>query len=113
MTTNAIARKLDVIQSKAAMRSTDVANLLGVRPETISRWNQGKAFPRPGAESSLLELEYIVDQLSDFYEPHEARLWLFSPQRFLDGKKPADLIHAGRTKEIIAVIDQLRDGVYV
>jgi len=113
MNTNAIARKLEVIQTKGAMRSVDVANLLGTRPETVSRWNQGKAFPRPGAEQQLLDLEYIVDQLSDFYEPQEARLWLFSRQKLLDGKTPASLIQLGKTSEVIAVINQLRDGIFV
>ena len=42
---NAIARRLEAIQTKAAMRSSDVANVLNVRPETVSRWNKGKALP--------------------------------------------------------------------
>ena len=71
---NSIARKLDSIQQKRAMRSVEVANVVGARPETVSRWNQGKAFPRPDAQKLLLELEYIVDRLSDFYEPQDARL---------------------------------------
>lgn len=113
MNTNVIARKLEVIQSKGAMRSIDIANLLGTRPETVSRWNQGKAFPRRAAEKTLLELEFIVDQLSDFYEPEEARMWLFSPQKLLAGKTPADLIHDGETEVVIELIEQLRDGVYL
>ena len=52
---NAIARKLDPIQQKIAMRSVEVANVVGARPETVSRWNQGKAFPRPDAQKLLLE----------------------------------------------------------
>ncbi len=110
---NAIARKLNAIRMKGAMQSVDVANLLGLRPETVSRWNQGKAFPRPGAERTLLELDYIVDELSDFYEPADARLWLYSPQKLLDGARPADLIQAGDTQRVIEIIDQLRDGVYL
>jgi hypothetical protein len=108
--TNAIARKLEVIQKKGAMKSVDVANVLGARPETVSRWNQGKAFPRPDAQKMLLDLEYIVDQLSDFYEPQEARLWLYSRQRLLDGQTPAELIRNGEADKVTAVIDQLRDG---
>src|SRR5229473_2041096 len=106
MHANVISRKLEVLAEKAAMRSIDVANLLGTRPETVSRWNQGKAFPRPDAQKLLLELEYIVDQLSDFYEPNEARLWLFSRQRLLGGDVPAELIQKGRASDVIAVIDQ-------
>ena len=112
-TTNAIARRLDTIQRKSALGSVDVANLLGTRPETVSRWNQGRAFPRPGAQKLLLELEYIVDLLSDFYEPQEARLWLFSRQKLLEGKIPAELIQEGETEAVIFMIDQLRDGVHI
>lgn len=110
---NAIARKLDSIQEKSAMRSVDVANLLGARPETVSRWNQGKAFPRPDAQKNLLALEYIVDELSDIYEPKDARLWLFSRQKLLGGSSPADLIQDGKAEEVIDVIERLKAGVFV
>jgi hypothetical protein len=110
---NAVARKLESIRTKGGMKSVDVANVLGLRPETVSRWNQGKAFPQPDAERTLLELEYIVDELTDFYDPQEARLWLFSRQKLLDGQTPADLIQKGRTDEVRNVIAQLRDGVFI
>jgi len=110
---NAVARKLESIRSKGGMKNIDIANVLGSRPETVSRWNQGRAFPQPEAEKTILELEYIIDQLSDFYEPQEARLWLFSRQKLLNGEKPAELIQQGRTEEVLAVINQLRDGVFI
>ena len=110
---NAVARRLQSIRTKGAMKNVDVANLLELRPETISRWNQGRAFPHPDTEKKLLELEYVIDQLSDFYDPREARLWLFSRQKLLDGEKPAGLIQQGRTVEVLTVINQLRDGVYI
>ncbi|MCU7853318.1 MAG: DUF2384 domain-containing protein [Candidatus Thiodiazotropha sp. (ex Monitilora ramsayi)] len=110
---NAIARKIESIEEKGGMRSADVANILGTRPETVSRWNQGKAFPRGDTEKLLLDLDYIVDQLSDFYEPLEARVWLFSRQRVLDGKRPVDLIQKGDTDTVMQILDQLRDGIYL
>ncbi len=113
MNNNAIARLLNVIQEKGAMRSSDVANVLNVRPETVSRWNQGKAFPRPETEKLLLELEFVVDKLSDFYEPREARLWIFARQRILDDQVPAELIQKGRVDEVLAAVNQLRDSVFV
>jgi len=111
--TNAIARRLESVERKGALRSVDVANIIGTRPETVSRWNQGKAFPRRDAEQALLDLEYIVDQLADFYEPREARLWLFARQKLLKGEIPAELIQKGRSAEVMAVIDQLREGVFI
>jgi hypothetical protein len=110
---NAIARKIESIELKGGMRSVDVANILGTRPETVSRWNQGKAFPRGDTEKMLLDLDYIVEQLSDFYEPLEARLWLYSRQRLLQSERPVDLIQQGKTGIVIDVLDQLRDGVYI
>jgi hypothetical protein len=113
MNLNAIAKKLDAIETKGALRAVDVANILDIRPETVSRWNQGKAFPHPETQKILLELEYIVDQLADFYEPKDARLWLYSRQKRLSGVTPVALIQQGKIDEVIAVIDQLRDGVYI
>lgn len=113
MNANVIAKKLETLQKKAAMRSVDVANVLGIRAETVSRWNQGKAFPRSDAEHTLLELAYVVEQLADLYEPSEARQWLFSRQKLLDGKRPAELIQQGKTEEVIHVIKQLLEGVHI
>lgn len=108
----ALARKLDSLRERGGIRHVDVANLLGTRPETVSRWNQGKAYPHAGTEKELLELEYIVDQLSDFYEPDEARHFLFARQRLLDGHSPAELIKNGRIEEVVALVGRMRDGVY-
>ncbi len=112
MNANVIARKLEMLLQKGAIRAVDVANVLGIRQETVSRWNQGHAFPRPDAERKLLDLEYVVDQLADLYEPSEARLWLFSRQKLLGGETPADLIQNGRTDEVLRVVGQVLDGVH-
>ena len=109
----AIAKRLGSISAKGAMRHVEVANLLGTRPETVSRWNQGRAYPHARTEKTLLELEFIVDQLSDFYEPNEARQWMFAPQKLLRGRSPAELIQDGRIDEVRRLVNQLRDGVYV
>ena len=110
---SAVARKLDSLRSKGAMKNIEVANLLGTRPETVSRWNQGKAYPHPSTEKTLLELEYIVDQLSELYEPDEARQWIFSPQKLLAGVSPASLIRDGRIDDVLRLVSQLRDAVYL
>ena len=113
MSGNAITRRLGAIQEKGAMRSSDVANVLNVRPETVSRWNNGKALPHASTERQLLELEFIVDKLADIYEPHDARLWLFSRQRLLQDRTPAELIQQGHVDEVLAALNQLLDGVHL
>ena len=110
---SAVARKLESLRQKAAMRHIEVANLLGARPETVSRWNQGRAYPHASREKTLLELEFIVDQLSDFYDPNEARQFIFSPQKLLGGMSPAELIREGRIDEVRRLVNQLREAVYL
>ncbi|HEY7300735.1 MAG TPA: hypothetical protein VH684_22790 [Xanthobacteraceae bacterium] len=110
---NAIARKLEALKEKGHMHAVDVANVLNIRPETVSRWKQGKAFPQPDTQKLLMELEYIVDQLSDIYEPREARLWIYARQKLLGGNTPAALIQGGRADEVLAIIDQLREGTFL
>ena len=61
---------------------------------------------------ALLELEFIVDQLSEFYGQNEARQWLFSPQKYLNGRSPAELIRDGQIEEVRRIVNQLRETVY-
>jgi|SRR5580658_731739 uncharacterized protein (DUF2384 family) len=110
--TGAVASRLEALRTKGAIKDIEVADLLGTRPETVSRWNRGRAYPRAGAEKMLLELGYIVDQLADLYEPNEARQWIFAPQKLLNGKSPAELIRTGRIDNVMRLIGQLRDAVY-
>lgn len=111
--TNAIGRMLQVIEEKAALSGADVANVLDTNVATVSRWRTGKAFPQPKHEELLLQLEYVAEQLSDIYEPKEARLWLYRPQRLLNGDRPADLLSKGLYKDVLAALNQIRDDVHL
>ena len=111
--TSAVASRLDSIKNKGGVRSREIAQLLETTPQTISRWQTGRAEPQPDGLQRLLALEWLVEQLADLYSPDEARLWLFSRHTLLGGRRPADLIAEGRTEEVLALIDQLRDGAYL
>lgn len=108
-----IVRKLDSLKESGAMNSTDVANILGTTPATVSRWISGKASPQRSKELQLVELEYIVERLKEFYTPEEARLWLFTRHRLLDDSSPADLIQEGEIEPVLGVIEQLSDLSYL
>ena len=110
---NAIARMLTAIEDKAALSGVDVANMLDTNVATVSRWRNGKAFPQARYEELLLQLEYVVEQLSDIYTPIQARLWLFKPQKLLNGEAPARLLAQGKYREVLAVLKQIRDDVYL
>jgi len=103
----------DSIRTNAGVRSREIAQLLDTTPQTVSRWQQGHVDPQPTKLQQLLALEWLADQLHEFYPPDEARLWLFSRHRLLGGDTPADRIQAGRSQDVLALIDQLRDGAFV
>lgn len=108
----AVANRLNKIREHAGMNSREVAQLLDTTPETVSRWQNGKVEPQPDRLERLLTLEWLVEELSEFYEPGEARLWLFKPHRLLGGDRPADRIQRGQVNDVLAIIHQLRDGAY-
>jgi transcriptional regulator with XRE-family HTH domain len=110
---SAVAARLESIKSKGGMRSREIAQLLETTPQTISRWQTGRAEPQPDGLQRLLALEWLVERLGDLYSPDEARLWLFSRHALLDGRRPADLIADGKTEDVLTLIDQLRDGAYL
>lgn len=109
----AVAAKLDSIKDKAGIRGREVADLVGATPQTVSRWQQGRVDPQPSHLSRLLTLEWLASELAEFYEPGDARVWLFSRHRLLQGATPAERIQEDRTDEVLALIEQLKTGAYV
>ena len=109
---NAVARLIDELKELGSLKGMDVANIAAVSPATVSRWSSGKAFPHPKTQLLISDLRYIVDRLSEFYSPEETRLWLYSKHRLLNGERAIDLIHGGRSDEILAVLESLSDGTY-
>jgi hypothetical protein len=94
------------------MRNIELASLLGTGAEAVARWDEGRAYPEANTEKTLLEIEYIVDLLTDYYQPHEAREWIFSGQKLLSGVSPAELIRNGRVDDVLRLVAQLRETVY-
>jgi transcriptional regulator with XRE-family HTH domain len=108
----AVAERLENIRQRGGIKSREIAQLLGTTPETVSRWKAGRVYPQSDRLKLLLALEWLVGELAGFYEPEEARLWLFSPHKLLGGKTPAERIQKGHIDDVLAIIAQLEDGAY-
>jgi transcriptional regulator with XRE-family HTH domain len=109
---NAVAAIIDELRDRGGLKGMDVANIADVSPATVSRWATGKASPHPRTQLLISDLRYVVDRLAEFYSPEETRIWLYSRHRLLNGERAIDLIHAGRTDEVLAVIESLDEGTY-
>ena len=109
----ALARILGELRNRGGLRGTDIANIVDVSPPTVSRWTNGRASPSLHTQTVIADLRYVVERLSDFYSPQETRLWLHTSHPLLHGERAVDLIHADRSKEVLAVIDRLEAGAYL
>lgn len=109
----AVARILDGLRHQGGLRGADIANIVDVSPPTVSRWTTGKGTPSLPTQAMIADLRYVVERLSDLYTPDETRLWLHTPHPQLDRQRAVDLIHSGRTEEVLAVIDRLEAGAYL
>jgi len=109
---SAIAKILDDLRDRGGLKGTDVANMTSVSPATVSRWTSGKAFPQPKTQLLISDLRYVVDRLAEFYSPEETRIWLYARHPLLNGERAIDLIHEGRTAEVLSVIESLDESAY-
>jgi len=109
---SALTERLENIKELGGITGRDVAQLLDTTPETVSRWSTGRIDPQRDRLHRLLELEFFLAELSEFYTPEEAKLWLFSPHKLLAGETAAARIQAGRIQDVMALLDQLRSGAY-
>lgn len=110
---NVIAKTIEDLRERGSLTGVDVANVADVSKATVSRWVTGKASPQPKTQLVLSDLRYVVDRLSEFYTPEEARIWLYSLNNLLNGQRGMELIHEGRTEEVLAAIERLGSLSYL
>lgn len=108
----AVSKILDHLREDGGLQGKDIANIVAVSPATVSRWANGKATPDLHTQTVIAELRYVVDRLGEFYTPDETRLWLHTKHKMLNNERAIDLINAGRTEEVLAVIEALDVGAY-
>jgi transcriptional regulator with XRE-family HTH domain len=109
---NAVVKILGTLRDEGGLQGKDIANIVSVSPATVSRWYSGKASPDLRTQTVIAELRYVVDRLSELYSADETRLWLHTAHPMLHGARAIDLINAGRTEEVLAVIESLDTGAF-
>ena len=109
---SAVAQRLDSITSKTGVREREMAELLGTTAQTVHRWRKAQADPQSTHLRRILDLAFVAEELSELYEPDEARVWLYSRNRLLGGQRPVELISKGDVDTVLQVIAVLKDGAY-
>lgn len=108
-----LAKKVHELTDELRLTQEEVGEIVGATQRTVARWSAGEATPRPDARRRLVELAYVADEVATVIRPEDVNLWMFAPNRLLDGDTPADRIREGRYKDVLAVIAALADDVVV
>ena len=109
----AVSRIIEDLRTQGGLQGKDIANIVNVSTATVSRWSNGNGSPSLKTQTVIADLRFVVERLSDFYTPDEARLWLNSRHPLLNNERAIDLINADRTEEVLGVIERLDSGAFV
>ncbi len=90
---------LDLFTSKG------LAEWIGVSPSQTSRWSSGKERPSPAAAPALIDLEHVYARARLVWGEDAARIWLQSPNSYLGGPRPLDVLRADGPSRVLECLD--------
>lgn len=91
---------------------TKLASALDVSKSQPSRWRTGEEVPGPEAAGRLLDLDHVFAYAMQAWDPSVVTDWLESPNGFLDGARPIDVLRQRGASEVVAAIRATISGAY-
>jgi hypothetical protein len=89
-----------------------LADALGVGEREPSRWQDGSE--RPGSEVArlIVDLDHVVARALQLWIPEVVMSWLQSPNPYLEGATPLEVLHSRGSAEVLAALDETLSGAY-
>jgi uncharacterized protein (DUF2384 family) len=109
----AFASKVSAAIGAHGLTNEEVGDLVGASPRSVARWVAGEVVPRRPNQARLIELAHVVAALTAVLPADQASVWIFTPNRLLGNRRPADLIRNGQSKDALELIDAMAEGVFV
>lgn len=88
-----------------------IARATGADETSARNWINGKSSPTGSRAERLGELSALVERLVQVIEPSYLEVWLIKPVAALHDDKPADVIAAGRYREVSRLISALESPI--
>ncbi|KMO82533.1 MbcA/ParS/Xre antitoxin family protein [Mycolicibacterium chlorophenolicum] len=82
-----------------------LARWIGVSPSQTSRWASGQERPGPAAAPALIDLEHVYSRARLVWGGDTARVWLESPNVFLSGARPLDVLLTDGVAPVLEALD--------
>ncbi len=89
-----------------------VAEAVHADKSRVSRWAKGSAAPDERNVLAIENLEFVCQRLSRFLDNDSADKWLDSPNVFLKGQRPIELVNQGRIVDVLSAANQEEAGSY-
>ena len=99
-----------VADARRALSLAEIGQITGVGDRAVQNWARGTSRPEGTSRDRLLELKYVIEQLSDVYTDEGIEIWLHARQRALGGRRPLDLLQEGQFETVLTVVERLAGG---
>lgn len=91
----------------AGITQEEVGQAVGASRRSVANWSSGTSSPQGDKRRRLLDLQYIVEQLSEVYTAEGVEIWLHSRNRNLRGQRPLDLLAGDQLSDVEDEVDRL------
>lgn len=106
-----VARVIARVREQAGLTVAEIAEIVGVGARQVQNWAAGHGTPANSQRlRQLLDLQYVLDLVSEVFDDEGSLMWLHARNRQLDGSRPLDLVASGETDKVIALLERLADG---
>lgn len=85
----------------------ELGNVVGASVRSVQTWASGDAAPKGVKAQRLLDVKFIVEELSSVYSEEGVEIWLRARNRNLHGQRPIDLLANGQIDEVVEEAQRL------
>lgn len=82
-----------------------LAKIIGVNRSQPTRWAAGTERPGPTAAPMLIDLEHVLARARLVWGETAAHTWLESPNAYLEGARPLDMLRRSGPAPILEALD--------
>ena len=106
-----VARLIAKVKERGHLSAAEIGEIVGVGTRQVQNWASGNGTPASTKRlRQLLDLEYVLDLVTEVFDDEGATMWLHARNRQLEGERPLDLIAKNETDRVIGLLTRLADG---
>jgi uncharacterized protein (DUF2384 family) len=90
-----------------------LARLTDKSERTARRWLAGETEPRGEMRTRIAEISAVLDAYRKTFPQGHASAWIERPNPHLDFRSPRELVAEGQTREVLALLTAIGEGVHL